>query len=40
MQQRETAVDPAGQQRRVFVIRLHDESVPLELTKVFGERQC
>jgi len=39
MQQREAAVDASRQERRVLVVRLHDEAEPLEAAKVVGERQ-
>jgi hypothetical protein len=39
MEQREAAVNATWQQRRVFVVRLHDEAVSLEVAEVFGEGQ-
>ena len=39
MDEREVAVDAARQERRVFVVGLHDEAVALERAKVVGERE-
>src|SRR5947208_8983977 len=39
VKERETPVDPARKQRSVLVVRLHDQSIPLEATEVLGERE-
>ena len=39
MEQREAAVDAARQQRRILVVGLHDQAVPLERAEVLGQRQ-
>ena len=39
MNQRPIAVDSPRQQRRVLVVRRHDDAVALEASKVFGQSQ-
>jgi len=36
---RELSVDPTRQERGVLVVRLHDETAPLEIAEVSGEGQ-
>src|SRR5712692_4095831 len=39
MDQSPMAVDPMRQQRRILIFRRHDDSVALEVLKIFRERQ-
>src|SRR5512134_494571 len=34
-----TTIDPARQERRIFILRLHDHPVALEGVEIFSERQ-